>query len=153
MKRRSNVALAIALFLLLGSPLGAQRQVRSDSALVGCYTLTWSEGKTPKPFFPDTVVFTLSQPKWGETGYAVQVDSLWARRTSISQYLWRHLGADSILVLKTDGHNGVALELVPTSTGFRGIATAFRDVIDRFIHSRHGKLKPGVPTLGRRAAA
>lgn len=128
-----SIVIASALFLARPALIAAQHLPESDSALVGCYALTWRAGPRATPFFPDTVVLTLVPVNRGEKGYLVRVDSGWARRTSISLHLWCRQAGDSVLVLQTDGFSGVALDLVKGANGLHGVATAFTDVID----SRH----------------
>src|SRR5689334_8767658 len=108
----------------------AQQTAGADSGLLGCYSITWAQGQRTKPFFPDTISLSARPAKWNDGGHAVSVSRVWAKRTSISQYLWVQLGPDSLLILQTDGFNGVSLVLKRSGTGWRGTATSFRDVID-----------------------
>ncbi len=128
--RRLVTGIAIAGAFLALAPASAQHAAHRDSTLTGCYVFTWSGGQTTKPLFPDTLELTLSPAPQKVDGYAARVDTAWAHRTSISQYSWKSVTRDSLLIAQTHGSDVVALRLVRAATEYRGIATAFIEVGD-----------------------
>ena len=127
--KKLQIGVTVISSVLVAAPVCAQRHLRADSALVGCYAITWSNGTTPKPYFPDTVRLTLRAARWNGF-YAVHVDTVWMQRAPMFQFLWKRLGADSVAIAETNGFTGVELKLSVTPNGFEGVATAFSDALD-----------------------
>jgi hypothetical protein len=105
-------------------PLCAQQPTALDSAVAGCYALTWASDSNRHAPAPDTIALTLLPAQWPPQYFGVRADAGWEGRNgpySTIHFYWGHR-ADTVFVSMTNGFSGVGLLALPTATGLRGIA-------------------------------
>jgi len=107
----------------------AQADTVSDSSLVGCYALAWGDGPSLSPYFPSFIRLTLEPSRIADR-YLLRVSDNWKRRTVMGTYFWVRTASDSLHIGHTDGFTGTSLHVGLTSTGFKGMAVSYSDVID-----------------------
>jgi hypothetical protein len=118
------------LATLAAWPLFAQSPTALDSAVAGCYALSWVGDSGAFRPAPDTVALTLLTATWPPGYFAVRADAGWEGRNGLNStihFYWGHRSADTVLVVTGNGFSGITLTLVRTATGLRGIARAFSD--------------------------
>ena len=120
------------LATLAAGPLSAQQPTARDSAVAGCYVLSWASDSGRRAPAPDTVALTLERvpPEYTtRVEFVVRADADWERRNGTRHFYWEPRG-DTVFVSMTNGFSGIGLLAVRTATGLRGIARYGSDNVD-----------------------